>query len=80
MDIILGSSALSNFRLEKIKSALQNENISIASITTHYVHLMDLKSKLTDDEIPLGLRRLLTLLITAVWKKFIELSVVLPII
>ena len=29
MDIILGSSALSNFRLEKIKSALQNENISI---------------------------------------------------
>jgi len=50
MDIILGSSALSNFRLEKIKSALQNENISIASITTHYVHLMDLKSKLTDDE------------------------------
>ena len=43
MDIILGSPAVSSFRIEKITESLAKEGIRISSIATHFVHLVDTK-------------------------------------
>ena len=50
MDIILGSPAVSTFRIEKIINALGKEGIKVSSISTHFVHLVDTKEALTDKE------------------------------
>ncbi|MDY6419394.1 MAG: phosphoribosylformylglycinamidine synthase, partial [Succinivibrio dextrinosolvens] len=50
MDIILGSPAVSTFRLEKIIQSLVKDGIRVRSINTHFVHLVDLKETLTDEE------------------------------
>lgn len=50
MEIIQGSSALSQYKIDKLKKALLNAGIKVDSICTHYVHLVDVKEKLTDDE------------------------------
>ena len=50
MDIILGSPAVSTFRLEKIIQSLAKDGIRVRSINTHFVHLVDLKETLTDEE------------------------------
>ncbi|MBR1612188.1 MAG: phosphoribosylformylglycinamidine synthase [Succinivibrio sp.] len=50
MDIILGSPAVSSFRIEKITESLAKEGIRISSIATHFVHLVDTKEALNDEE------------------------------
>src|SRR5574344_3078107 len=50
MDIILGSPAVSNFRIEKITQSLAKEGIKVSSISTHFVHLVDTKEALTKEQ------------------------------
>ena len=49
MDIILGSPALSAFRIEKISQSLEKDGIKVKSINTHYVHLVDTKEPFTSE-------------------------------
>lgn len=50
MDILLGSAALSDYKIEKLKENLQNKGVSVSSITTDYIHLVDVTSPLTDEQ------------------------------
>ena len=50
MDIILGSPAVSSFRIEKIIESLAQDGIKVSSINTHFVHLVDTKEQLTAQE------------------------------
>lgn len=59
MDIILGSPAVSSFRLDKITQSLAKEGIKVSSISTHYVHLVDSKEPLNDNELEV-LKKLLS--------------------
>ena len=45
----LGTSALSEFRLQKLLSELQIVNDNINAISADYVHFIDLKKPLTSD-------------------------------
>lgn len=44
MEILRGSSALSDYKLEKLRHAFALESISIESMSTFFVHLVDLKA------------------------------------
>ena len=59
MDIILGSPAVSSFRLDKITQSLAKDGIKVSSISTHYVHLVDCKEPLNDNELEV-LKKLLS--------------------
>ncbi|MEF2912807.1 MAG: phosphoribosylformylglycinamidine synthase, partial [Succinivibrio sp.] len=59
MDIILGSPAVSSFRLDKITQSLAKDGIKVSSISTHYVHLVDSKEPLNDNELEV-LKKLLS--------------------
>ena len=48
MDILRGSSALSDYKIEKLLSALRAASVKVASLSTAYVHLVDCADPLTD--------------------------------
>ncbi|MCR5536293.1 MAG: phosphoribosylformylglycinamidine synthase [Succinivibrio sp.] len=50
MDIIHGSAALSSFRIDKLKEALNAQGITVEALSTHYVHFVDVSEPLTDKE------------------------------
>lgn len=48
MEILFGSSALSDYKVEKLKQALLKEGIEVNGINTCFVHLVDTKSELSE--------------------------------
>ncbi|SPT71854.1 Phosphoribosylformylglycinamidine synthase [Anaerobiospirillum thomasii] len=50
MEILLGSRALSDYKIEKLKSALLKEGVQISSINTCFVHLADTTAPLSDSD------------------------------
>ncbi len=50
MEIIKGTSALSDYKLDKLKELLLNKGIKVNSICTNFIHLVDLKEPLDSVE------------------------------
>ena len=50
MQIMRGSRALSDFRLDKLKQEFVKAGLKVSSVTTHYVHFCDLSEELTSKE------------------------------
>lgn len=50
MDILRGSSALSDYKLDKLVLALRQAQVEVGGISTAYVHLVDCKEALTDGQ------------------------------
>ncbi len=50
MEILRGSSALSDYKIEKLRAALGQAGVSVSSIAACYVHLIDLKAPLDEAE------------------------------
>ena len=50
MQIMRGSRALSDFRLDKLKQEFVGAGLKVSSITTHYVHFYDAAEPLSADE------------------------------
>ena len=50
MNIMRGSSAVSDFRLEKLSQSISKAGISVKSINSTYIHLIDLNEELTEAE------------------------------
>ncbi|MCK0526690.1 MULTISPECIES: phosphoribosylformylglycinamidine synthase [unclassified Anaerobiospirillum] len=50
MDILRGSSALSDYKLDKLVLALVQAKVEIGTISTAYVHLVDCDGALTDSQ------------------------------
>lgn len=50
MDILRGSSALSDYKLDKLILSLRQAQVEIASISTAFVHLVDCAQALTDSQ------------------------------
>ena len=50
MDILRGSSALSDYKLDKLVLALRQAQVEVGGISTAYVHLIDCKETLTDSQ------------------------------
>ncbi len=46
MVIIRGSASLSEFRIEKLQTTLKEASLKVRSVTTHYVHLVDVAQPL----------------------------------
>lgn len=59
MDILRGSSALSDYKIEKLIAALRQSKIEVSKISTTYVHLVDNQEPLSDEQHQV-LRKILT--------------------
>ena len=45
-----GSAALSGYKIAKLKEGLLSEGIEVSSVSTHFVHLVDVTEPLNDKE------------------------------
>lgn len=50
MEIMRGSAALSGYKIAKLKEGLLSEGIEVSSVSTHFVHLVDVTEPLNDKE------------------------------
>ena len=50
MEILRGSSALSDYKIDKLMAALRAANVPVDSISTVYVHLIDCAQPLSDEQ------------------------------
>ena len=50
MEILRGSSALSDYKLEKLLSALRSASVPVAAVSTAYIHLVDCAEPLTAEQ------------------------------
>ena len=50
MEILRGSSALSDYKIEKLSAAMAQAGVPVSSIAACYVHLVDLTAPLDDNE------------------------------